>query len=189
MVSRAFDIFDRDVSGLRRLIRNVDGNRRFVFTGTEGRLSFVTIEPPYPTAAGPYFVDYSIMRNGSGMSLIRARAPYQGKMYEFPGATPANQVPLLEGPFKYRFSYAQKGAHGGAWLTTWRKPNRLPDLIRLEIVDARTGEDAAQPFVAAIRTDAELGCLTEGSDSCSARTNGELSNNAVTAQDQSGGRQ
>jgi len=186
MVSRAFDIFERDVSGLRRLTRNAGGIHRFVFTGTAGRLSFVTIEPPYPTAPGPYFVDYSILRRGSQASLIRARAPYQDKLYKFPGATPANQVRLLEGPFKYRFSYAQKGVRDGPWLPTWRKTNRLPDLIRLEIIDAKTGVEMAQPFVVALRTDAELDCISEGSDACSARTNGELSNGAVASQEQSG---
>ncbi len=185
MVSRAFDIFERDVSGIRRLSRTVNESRRFIFTGTESRLSFVTEEPPYPTSPGPYFVDYSIMRNGSQTEMIRARAPYLSKMFDFPGATPANQVPLLQGPFKYQFSYAQKGAHSGQWLASWRKPNRLPDLIRLEIIDARTGADIAQPFVVALRTDAELDCLNEGSDACSARTNGQFSQNTFASQDQS----
>ncbi|WP_414463755.1 prepilin-type N-terminal cleavage/methylation domain-containing protein [Hyphomicrobium sp. DY-1] len=186
MLSRAFDIFQRDVSGLRRLSHTVNENRRFIFTGTEGRLSFVTMEPPYPTSPGPYFVDYSIARNGSQTEMIRARAPYVSNMFQFPGATPANQVSLLEGPFKYQFSYAQKGARGGRWLASWPKPNRLPDLIRLEIIDARTGADIAQPFVVALRTDAELDCLTEGSDGCSARTKGQFNQNTFVSQEQSG---
>lgn len=58
MVARAFDIFERDVSGFQRLILASGGKKRFIFTGTPERLSFVTREPPYPTVPGPYFVDY-----------------------------------------------------------------------------------------------------------------------------------
>src|SRR6185312_3889342 len=73
MVSRAFDIFERDVSGLQRLTTISNEKPRYIFTGTQNRLSFVTIEPPYPTTPGPYFVDYSIAPNGSTFDLVRAR--------------------------------------------------------------------------------------------------------------------
>jgi len=186
MLSRAYDIFDRDISGIRRLIRITDENRRFVFTGTESHLSFVTSEPPYPTAAGLYFVNYSSVANGAGMELVRARALYQSKMFEFPGATPANRVSLLTGPFKYQFSYAQRGAHAGKWLASWKEPNRMPDIIRLEVIDARSGAVVAQPFIVALRTDAELGCVSASSDGCSARSDGQFPQHAPAAQDQTG---
>ena len=174
MISRAFDIFERDVSGMRRLTRIADVDRRFIFSGTANRLSFVTVEPPYPTAPGLYFVDYSNSATNGKNELIRARAPYQAGMSAFPGATPANKVSLLDGPFAYKFSYAEKGKRQGSWLATWKKPNRLPDLIRLQIVDARSGDEIAHPFIAAVRADAEVGCVSDGSDGCSARTGGEF---------------
>ena len=181
MISRAFDIFQRDVSGMRRLTRIAQVDRQFIFTGTGNRLSFVTVEPPYPNAPGLYFVDYSNAVMSGQNQLIRARAPYQAGMAAFPGATPANKVSLLDGPFNYQFSYAQKGKRQGSWLTTWKKSNRLPDLIRLQLVDARTGIEVAQPFIAALRTDAEVGCVTEGSDGCSARTGGEFHQSTLAA--------
>jgi len=174
MVARAFDIFQRDVSGLQRLILTSNDKQRFLFMGTPNRLSFVTLEPPYPTVPGPYFVDYSIAANGSTFDLIRARAPYEMNMQTFPGATSANRVSLLQGPFKYQFSYAQKEAPGGKWVPSWRKQNKLPDGIRLEIIDLANGAYASQPFVAALRTDAEISCLGEGSGACSPKTGGEL---------------
>jgi general secretion pathway protein J len=174
MVSRAFDIFQRDVSGFRRLVQTSDNGKRFIFTGTENRLSFVTTEPAYPTSPGAYYVNYSVSRNGPSMELVRARAPYQAGMRTFPGATPANSVSIMQGAFKYQFSYARKDTRNGSWLAFWRKTNALPDLVRLKIIDARTGGEVAQPFVAAFRTDAELNCLSQGSDSCTARTNGEF---------------
>lgn len=181
LISRTFDIFERDVSGMRRLTRIAEVDRQFIFTGTESRLSFVTVEPPYPTAPGLYFVDYSNSTTSGKNELIRARAPYQAGMAAFPGATPANKVSLLDGPFTYQFSYAEKGKRHGPWLATWKKPNRLPDLIRLQIVDARSGNEIAQPFIAALRTDAEVGCVSDGSDGCSARTGGEFHQSAPVA--------
>ncbi len=43
MISRAFDIFERDVSGMRRLTRIADVDRRFIFSGTANRLSFRSV--------------------------------------------------------------------------------------------------------------------------------------------------
>lgn len=174
MVARAFDIFQRDVSGLQRLIVTSNEKQRFVFTGTPNRLSFVTTEPPYPTVSGPYFIDYSIDPNGPSVDLVRARAPYVTNMQTFPGATPANRVSLLQGPFKYQFSYAQKERADAVWTPVWRPQNKLPGVIRLEIIDVANGGYAAQPFVAALRTDAEISCLGEGSNECSPKTDGEL---------------
>jgi general secretion pathway protein J len=174
MVSRAFDIFSRDISGMQRLVHRDKDIRQFVFSGTPDRLSFVTIEPPYPTSPGPYFINYSVEKNGPSFNLIRARAPYQTKMHIFPGATPANSVDLIQGRFKYQFSYAEKTKKGEKWLATWRKEDMLPDLIRLEIIDAQHGIQIAPPFVASVETDAELSCLSEGSDTCTARTGGKL---------------
>ncbi len=61
MLSRAFDILRRDLAGLQRIS---DGQwlhaMRFIFTGSDKRLSLITLEPPYLTTAGPYFVDYSV---------------------------------------------------------------------------------------------------------------------------------
>ncbi|SFV37360.1 general secretion pathway protein J [Hyphomicrobium facile] len=174
MVARAFDIFQRDVSGLQRLIVTNDNKQRFLFTGTPNRLSFVTIEPPYPTVPGPYFIDYSIAPNGPSVDLVRARAPYVTNMQAFPGATPANRVSLMQGPFKYQFSYALKEKPDAAWTPTWRQQNKLPGVIRLEIIDLANGGYASQPFVAALRTDAEISCIGEGSSECSPKTGGEL---------------
>jgi general secretion pathway protein J len=174
MFSRAFDIFERDVSGLQRLVHKTNDTREFIFTGTPDRLSFVTLEPPYPTSPGPYYIQYSVERNGPQFNLIRARAPYQTNMYLFPGATPANSVDLIQGSFKYKFSYALRTRKGDKWLSAWRAQNRVPDIIRLDVVDARSNVPIAPPFLAAVQTDAELSCLSQSSDTCTARTNGKL---------------
>ncbi len=174
MASRAFDILQRDASGLQRLVATVGQTTRFIFTGTRDSLSFVTLEPPYPSEAGPYFINYSVAANGKTSELIRARAPFQTNMQVFPGATPANRVSLLEGPYKYEFAYAQKGAKGGTWRNSWPEQSRLPDFIRLNVMNSRNGEPISPPFVVAVRADAELNCLAETVTVCSPTSRGEL---------------
>ncbi len=126
MVARAADILRRDAAGLQRIVASKGRAPRYVFTGTETSLSFVTLEPPYPSAAGPYFVDYSIAHNGPDAELIRARARYQHGLEAFPGATPANRVRLVQGRYRYHFAYADKSAGSGTWRNSWRISTRLP---------------------------------------------------------------
>lgn len=175
MISRAADILRRDASALTRVVAADDEkNPRFVFKGDPGRLSFVAVEPPYPTEAGPYFIDYSIAAGGGGAELVRARAPYRQDMRAFPGATPANRVSLLEGPFQYQFTYAAKEKGGLKWYGVWPFQKRLPDVIRLDIADGGSGGAVSPPIVVAVDADAELGCLSEEPAPCSADGNGEL---------------
>lgn len=178
MVSRAFDILRRDVSGLQRIVTGTGRGEwpRFIFAGTPQGLSFVTLEPPYPSAAGPYFVDYSIAGKGRAAELVRARAPFQTNMQAFPGATPANRVPLMQGPYLYEFAYAAKArtGAGSTWRGAWPEQTRLPDFIRLTILDRTSGTLLSPPFVVAVQAGAELNCLAEEADICSARTAGNI---------------
>ncbi len=183
MVSRAADILRRDASGLQRLIAVTRGSPRYLFTGTEDQLSFVTLEPPYPSAAGPYFVSYALAPNGPEVDLIRARAPYRQGMQSFPGATPANRVRLVEGPYRYHFAYADKSTGVGQWRNAWPYATRLPEMIRLQIVDARRNVPVAPPLVVAVRADAELSCLTQKSTVCSAKSGGQLKARGASASD------
>ncbi len=174
MIARASDILKRDAAGLQRLPIVVARKPRYLFTGTATRLSFVTIEPPYPTPEGPYFVDYSVTRMDGRAELIRARAPFSRNMKAFPGATPANRVSLMEGRVAYRFSYGAKTEKGLVWHPHWPSQTHLPHLIRLEITDAQSGHAAAPSLIARVRADAELECLNEGQSLCSANPQREL---------------
>jgi general secretion pathway protein J len=175
MISRAADILARDASSLHRVVSALDEkNLRYLFNGQPGQLSFVGLEPPYPTEAGPYFIKYSVTPGAQGTDLVRARATYEPGMVAFPQATPANRVSLLEGAFLYRFTYGGKDRGKLTWYDTWPFEKRLPNLIRLDIVNAQSGVTASPPIVVAIRADAEISCLATGPAPCSAQGNGEL---------------
>lgn len=181
MMSRAADILRRDAAGMQRLVAvSMTGAPRYVFSGAPDHLAFVTLEPPYPTAAGAYFVDYSLARNGPDVELVRARAPYRQGMETFPGATPANRVSLVEGPYRYQFAFAEKSGATAGWRSSWPDATRLPDLIRLQVVDARSNAPVSASLVVAVRADAELGCLAGNATVCSAKSGGQLKAQAET---------
>ena len=100
-------------------------------------------------------------------------------MQIFPGATPANRVRLLQGHYRYQFTYAQKGAGARQWRNTWPFPNRIPDLIRLEIIDKRGDVLISPPMIVAIAADAELSCLSEKAKVCSPKSGGDLAGGAA----------
>jgi general secretion pathway protein J len=191
MLLRAADILRRDAAGLQRVVAvGAGGAPTYVFSGSQDHLSFVTLEPPYPSTAGPYFVDYSLARNGADLELIRARALYSKDMQIFPGATPANRVRLVQGPYRYEFAYAERSAGAGRWQETWPSVKRLPDLIRLQVIDVRSNRPVGAAAVVAVRADAELGCLLEKPKACSAQSAGQLASQAQnTGYGNEGGRE
>jgi general secretion pathway protein J len=178
MVARASDILRRDAAGIQRVAVLKERTPYFLFTGTGSTLSFVTLEPPYPDDDGPFFVRYSVEKDGADADLIRARVRYRDGMTTFTGASGANRVRLIEGRYRYHFAYADKSAGSGDWTTSWSSTTRLPQLIRLQIFDAQHNAAVAPPLVVALRADAEIGCLSGKSKLCSAKTSGTL-----TAQD------
>jgi general secretion pathway protein J len=173
MVSRAFDLLARDAANLQRIILP-SGTPAYLFSGRPDGLTFVALEPPQPGEAGLYFVAYSVEPTSDGAELIRSRAPWRQGMDSFPGASPANRVPLLTGPYIYRFAYG--GIIGGThnWSGEWTAANRLPDLIRLEVLDRSGARALAPPMIVRLRADAELDCLAPQPPLCSARTGGQL---------------
>jgi general secretion pathway protein J len=174
MVARAVDLIRRDVEGAQRFSTIFEGAPLYLFKGEAEELSFVVVEPPYPTQPGLYFIDYALQPSPEGVALVRARAPFENGMRAFPGATPANIVPLIEGQLAFHFSYAHKVQAGWEWQDSWPFPTRLPDLIRLEVVKQKTGEPFMPPLLLAIKADAELYCISERPRFCSPKSDGEL---------------
>jgi general secretion pathway protein J len=99
----------------------------------------------------------------------------------FPGATPANRVPLLAGPYVYRFAYGSIAAAKQSWSADWMPADRLPDLIRLHVLDRDGAPAFGPPMIVRLRADAELDCVAPQSGLCSARTDGQLQAVAANA--------
>ncbi len=174
MFSRAVDILKRDSGNLQRVIAERKKPPRFLFTGRPQGLAFVALEPPFPTRPGLYFINYKVETDARNMRLVRERARFKSGMLRFPGATPANRVPLIQGNYRVKFSYGRAVNDRANWHAYWPFPDRLPDLIRIEILHASSALQAVPPVLVRVRADAELTCLAEGNRLCSAETGGVL---------------
>ena len=97
MLSRAFDILRRDLAGLQRVATADSGAMRYLFTGSDRKLSLVTLEPPYPTTAGPYFVEYSVQSNHVHLLATGAREESLSKAVQAMGRRYVSYFNYLHG--------------------------------------------------------------------------------------------
>lgn len=127
----------------------------FAFSGTRSRISF-----PIDDGAGISMGELSVIetRNGNAKLIVNIGT---------------RQRVLFDGAYSIRFSYRAERHGDTGWLTRWPEQGRMPDLIRLEIRDAR-GVSVATPFVTALMRDAETACNEPTASDCTINTSGEL---------------
>ena len=133
----------------------------FVFSGEAHRLRFVAYEPPRPSRPGPYILSYET--SGTGR-LQRSRHRFHPDIQTFDSLTFKDTVTVLDGPYRYRFSYGEmvSGKDGISeawrWFPNWPHTNKLPALIKLEVRRKRSNALALSPIVVSPRIDAEPAC-------------------------------
>jgi prepilin-type N-terminal cleavage/methylation domain-containing protein len=173
MLSRGLDALRRDIEGLQRVVWKRGRNNEFAFSGDGKRLVFVAIEPPYPTQAAPFFLIYSIVQRSDWGTLVRARVPFDAGAKDIDGLRGEDEVSVLEGPFTLGFSYYERKEGRERWVPRWTERDRVPELIRLEIVSLGAG-GSLQPIVLRPRIDAEQDCIKEGAGACTMKSGGVL---------------
>lgn len=175
MILRAYDLLRRDIKGLRRVTRTINGQASYLFDGGPSQLSFVAIEPPYPSRAGPFVLNYYVSGQPPGSALVRARTKYHAGLAAPASAAASSKVPVLQGNLQFRFSYAQVRRGQARWYQRWSFEDQLPDLIRLTVTARQQqGTNPVPSLVVRLRADAELNCTLPQPDICSPTTNGEL---------------
>lgn len=174
MLSRGLDAMRRDVERLQRVTWKRGRNTEFAFSGDSKGLTFVGIEPPFPTQAAPFFLIYSILQKSDWGTLVRGRAPFDAGAKDINKLRGEDEVTVLEGPYTFRFSYYEHKEGRERWVPRWTERDRLPELIRLEIVGLSAGGGSMQPIVFRPRIDAEQACVKEGTGACTIRSGGAL---------------
>lgn len=187
MFLRGLAVVSRDVHGMLRLYldagssdRNDRGFKintsneqrresadRFAFAGTSSRMEFVVVEPPYPTRPGIYFVRYRVVPEKHGFALLRERASYKPNMTNLDKLDYGDGVILLEGRYRFNFSYAGEKAGELIWSDNWNVPKDMPKAVRLAVASVDTGRPVIAPFSMRPRIDAEHDCLSPKSPKCS----------------------
>jgi hypothetical protein len=168
VLSRGIDVLRRDIERLERVVWKRGEAPELVFHGDARRLSFVAIEPAFPTQAGPYFLVYSIQQRPHGAVLTRERAPYQTSVPDLQRLAGSDAVAVLEGPYRLRFLYLERKEGRQRWVPQWSDPSRLPELISLEVAGLADKGAPLPPLVFRPRVDADRTCLKEDGGGCMA---------------------
>ena len=168
-ISRAINLFYRDIKRFRPVFLKKNNTYEYFFNGDTKELSFIVVEPAYPTLAGPYVINYTT--NNSKAGLRRERHPFKEGITRFEGATPANQVVLLENSLTYIFSYGEVNSDTISWTSNWTEKNRLPDMIKMHIKDGQTNKIISPPIIAKLPIDAEQTCISSRARICSPKSN------------------
>ena len=135
--------------------------QRVRLRGDSKGFTFVGVEPPYPTQAAPFFLVYSIAQGSDWGTLVRGRAPFDAGAKDINRLRREDEVTVLEGPYTFRFSYYERKEGRERWVPRWTERERLPELIRLEILGLGAGGGAVQPIVFRPRIDAEQSCVKD----------------------------
>jgi prepilin-type N-terminal cleavage/methylation domain-containing protein len=160
-----------DISRIERAIDNPDTPASFLFAGAPGEMIYVLAERPGNNRAGLYWVRLLVRKIAGGSELVRMRAP-------FVAGTQASdwrdEVVLLRGELSIAMSY--RSPRGGLrdWVGSWQARNMLPEQIKIEIGDLKTGRLLVPVFVQTLKIGAEAYCVTAEAVGCTVATEGKL---------------
>lgn len=181
MLSRGLDALRHDFERMERVTSKRGRATEFLFSGDEKGVTFVAVEPPIPSEAGPYFIVYSIERSQEGNALLRGRAPFDASAKSLQRLKTQDEVAVLDGAYDFRFSYLERKGGRERWVGKWADRDRLPELIRLEIAGLSAGSRPLQPLILRPRTNAEPACIKDAGRPCTMRTQGVLTPDPTNA--------
>ncbi len=162
MVARGYAAMRKDLVRVERAVRTERNGDRFIFSGDGQGLSFVMIEPGYPTEPGSYLISYAVQRTEAGLGLVRARDVYDPKSKGPPRSRAESaEVTIIEGPYRYKFSYYERAGSRIGWVDRWTETRRMPELIRLEVESTTAGVPSPPPLLVRPRIDAEVTCVAD----------------------------
>jgi prepilin-type N-terminal cleavage/methylation domain-containing protein len=179
VLSRGLDVLRRDIERMERVVWKRGDTLELVFAGDAARLTFVAVEPSFPTEAGPYFLTYTVQQSRDGAVLTRERAPYQTSVTDIRRLAGRDSVAVIEGPYRLRFLYLERREGRERWLPQWPDPQRLPELISLEVSGLNESNRSMPPLVFRPRTDVERSCIKDDGGACTVGSGGVLASEPV----------
>lgn len=183
MIARGYAAIRRDFTRIERAVVSEPSQEqaerqkdsKYVFSGDAAGLSFVVVEPAYPTDPGSYQITYSVRRGGDITELVRARDVYDpGQKRPSRRRDEAEEVTVLYGPYAIAFRYLDRSGERERWIDRWSDTRRMPALIRLDVASRTPGVPSPPPLLVRPRIDAEIACVSDSKRACSARNNGTL---------------
>jgi general secretion pathway protein J len=174
LFANGFHIIAGDISRIERMPDKIENADRFLFSGSRSEAVFLLSERPASNQEGLYWIRMFVRSGDDGTELIRMRAPFEDKLQDLAGIAWRDEVVLLRGRFMIGFSYRAPRGGFPEWTTSWEIRNRLPEQMRVEILDPATGQPLMPPLVQTLNNTAETECINLKSPGCTVSTKGEL---------------
>ena len=132
---------------------------RFLFEGTEDRLRFVALLPPYPGRPGPYVVTFENRESDDVDAFRLTIAPLNPDQEDHAGEV-FDDLVLAPGPVAVAFSY-QGDLSGGDWAQNWTSGNAFPRLVRMRVTGQGTGNRPWPTLTLPVAIDMDAACVFE----------------------------
>jgi general secretion pathway protein J len=155
---------ERLAMGLERIVADlavakmmpVNGDAKTpLFEGTELAVTFLRTAVGPNARPGLEIIRFVEKADAQGLAMVRERAPFvpmpSNAQIRF-----ADQVVLIRSPLRVTFSYA---GPGHVWQPEWRGQTELPEMIRVTVRDAATGQVLAVSRAATVHINAPAECV------------------------------
>lgn len=143
-----------DLSVAEMMPVNAD-NKTPLFEGAELSVTFVRTAVGPNTRPGLEIIRFIEKADKQGLALVRERAPFT-PMASDAQIRFADQVVLIRAPFRVTFSYAGPDQ---VWQPVWRDQMQLPDMVRIAVRDAESGQVLAVSTAAIVHVNAPAECV------------------------------
>lgn len=158
-LARVDEMARRSIENAFPAVIKAGGKERFLFTGTAQNLRLAAHDGGANGMAGYHTIEIGMASDGRAVVYRRAPLQAAGPMARLP-ETAADEAILLRGNFTFAFSYfgTPRPKMPPAWYDSWDHRDRLPDLVRLRILEE--GREAWPPIVARMAINAEYACIS-----------------------------
>jgi general secretion pathway protein J len=174
-IANGLHIVSGDIARIMRRVDDPQNPRNFLFSGSTRELIYLVEERPRGNSNGVYWVRLFFQQNGSVQELVRARKPFvKGETLPSEGDW-LDPVVLISADVSYAFFYRATRSGRRDWTPDWITPNGMPEQIRIDITDVKTGRLRVPSLVQALRIMAEADCTNAKAPACTLQTSGLLS--------------
>jgi general secretion pathway protein J len=153
----AFAAIRRDLAAAMFVRANANPESPLLFEGSADSIG-IAVERDRPDLGySASLVRIEARYEGGRGMLSRSSAKLMPQTGGFAEAAFGDEAVLMNGPWSYRFAYADAASGAVAWSERWANAASLPAAVRIEVLDA-SGTAVVPPLVAAFGVDAELNC-------------------------------
>lgn len=173
-LATSLDVVSGDISRIERAMARGPEPRRFLFRGSPAEMIYLLAERPIGSREGLYWVRLSVRAVQQQAALIRQRAPYEPEQQDLARIDWSDEVVLISGRIAIGLSYRAPGTGSGSWSDSWKPTDRLPEQVKLLIVDRRSDEPLVPALIQTLRLTAEVDCVVPEAGTCTLRTKGRI---------------